>query len=86
MSIKKSALENNKVFHNIMEKEALIEYAYNDKYFYRDTPQHEKVVSKKHDSYLEAIVAAIYKDGGWDKVANWFDNWLFPRLEAYKSK
>ena len=85
MTIKKSELESNCIFHKIMIDEDLISYSYHDKYFHMDNPpDHEKVVTKKHDPYIEAIAAAIYKDGGWEAVTLWFKNWLLPRLEKYK--
>ena len=84
MTIKKSKLENNSIFHEIMEKENLISYSYHDKYFSKDNPpEHEKVVTKQHDPYIEAIAAAIYKDGGWEAVNKWFEDWLLQRLERY---
>ena len=84
MTIKKSKLENNSIFHEIMEKEKLISYSYHDTHFHMDNPpEHEKVATKEHDPYIEAIAAAIYKDGGWEAVAIWFENWLLPLLERY---
>ena len=84
MTIKKSELESNCIFHKIMIDEYLISYSYHDKYFHMDNPpDHEKVVTKKHDPYIEAVAAAIYKDGGWEAVTLWFNNWLLPRLERY---
>ena len=84
MTIKKSELESNCIFHKIMIDEDLISYSYHDKYFHMDNPpDHEKVVTKKHDPYIEAVAAAIYKDGGWEAVTTWFKNWLLPRLERY---
>ena len=86
MTIKKSELERNCIFHKIMIEENLISYSYHDKHFHMDNPpDHEKVVTKKHDPYIEAIAAAIYKDGGWEAVTKWFKNWLLPRLEKYKA-
>ena len=86
MTIKKSKLENNSIFHEIMEKEKLISYSYHDTHFHMDNPpEHEKVVTNKHDPYIEAIAAAIYMDGGWEAVTIWFENWLLPRLERYCS-
>ena len=86
MSIKKSELEKNCIFHRIMIEEDLISYSYHDKYFYMDNPpDHEKVVRKQHDPYIEAIAAAIYNDGGWEAVTVWFKNWLLPLLEKYKA-
>jgi dsRNA-specific ribonuclease len=87
MTIKKSELERNCIFHKIMIEEKLISYSYHDKHFHMDNPpDNEKVVTKQHDPYIEAIAAAIYKDGGWDKVTRWFENWLLPHLEKYKSE
>jgi dsRNA-specific ribonuclease len=81
----KARLENNKVFHRIMTEEKLILYSYHDKHFNMDNPpDHEKVVSKKHDPYIEAIAAAIYMDGGWNAATTWFKGWLLPRLEQYQ--
>ena len=84
MTDKKSRLEMNPTMHNIMIKEELISYAYHDTHFVMDNPpDHLKVATKEHDPYIEAITAAIYKDGGWEAVTPWFNNWLLPRLERY---
>ena len=81
----KKQLENNKTFHSIVTEEKLILYSYHDKHFNMDNPPaHEKVVSKEHDPYVEAIAAAIYMDGGWDAVTTWFKEWLLPRLKRYQ--
>ena len=81
----KARLENNENFHRIMTEEKLILYSYHDKHFNMDNPpDHEKVVSKKHDPYIEAIATAIYMDGGWDAVTTWFKEWLLPHLEQYQ--
>jgi dsRNA-specific ribonuclease len=85
MTEQKALLENNKIFHGIMTEENLILYSYHDKHFNMDNPpDHEKVVSKKHDPYIEAIATAIYMDGGWDAVTTWFKEWLLPRLVHYQ--
>lgn len=57
-------LEKNAIMHELMLKENWIAYSYNDLYFYKDEniPDNEKVVCKKHDPYVEAIIAAIYYD------------------------
>ena len=84
MTDKKSRLEMNPTMHNIMIKEELISYAYHDTHFVMDNPpDHLKVATKGHDPYIEAVAAAIYKDGGWEAVTPWFNNWLLPRLERY---
>lgn len=81
----KEELENNKIFHEIVMKEGIINYAYNNKHFYSiNNPAHEKVFSGKHDTYLEAIVGAIYYDGDFNQTKKWFDKWLKPLLEKYR--
>ena len=85
MTKEKADLENNKIFHIIMTEEGLISYSYHDTHFYMDNPpDHEKVLTKEHDPYIEAIAAAIYMDGGWEAVTAWFKNWLLPRLRLYQ--
>ena len=69
----------------LVEKEQLISYSYHDKHFHMDNPpDHERVVTKQHDPYMEAIIAAIYMDGDWEAVTLWFNNCLLPRLLKYK--
>lgn len=86
LTAKKSELEENSVLHNIMIGEKLIDYAFNEKHFCKDTeiPDNEKVVNNNHDQYIEAIVAAIYYDSNYDKVKEWISKWLFPLLNKYK--
>lgn len=86
LTAKKSEVEKSSVLHNIMNREKLIDYAFNEKHFYKDTeiPDNEKVVNNNHDQYIEAIVAAIYYDSNYDKVKEWISKWLFPLLVKYK--
>ena len=92
ITIDKTKLENNEIFHEIADKYGILKYAYNDKHFADEDniPGHEKVRSEGHDPYIEAIAATIYldggRDGGWDKVREWFEAWLLPKLEQHKSK
>ena len=85
ITIKKSSLENNSIMHQVMLNEGFINYAYNDKHFYKEDniPQHEKVVCGKHDPYLEAIAAAIYYDSGFETVRKWIIATLKPLLRKY---
>lgn len=48
----------------------IIKFAHNDKHFYCDenVPNNEQVFCREHDSYLEAIVGAIYYDSGFFSV------------------
>lgn len=80
----KSKLENNLTFYNLINKENWINYAYNDLHFYSDNaPNHEKVANNEHDSYVEAIVAAIYYDSNFDIVKEWIVTHLLPLLIKY---
>ena len=71
-----------------MEKEGLIDYAYNEWHFHKDSniPEHEKVVDKKHDPYVEAIVGAVYYDSDYATTRDLILGWLLPLLEKYKKK
>lgn len=80
----KEKLEKNSTFHNLINGENWIDYAYNDFQFYSDNvPDHEKVANNGHDSYVEAIVAAIYYDSNFDIVKEWIVTHLLPLLEKY---
>jgi len=81
----KSDLENNATIHRMMLGENLIDYSYNDLHFYKDAniPDHEKVVFKEHDPYIEAIVGAIYYDSNYDITRRWILKWLLPLLGKY---
>ena len=45
--------------HRMMRSEGLIDYSYNELHFYKDPqiPDHEKVVCKEHDPYVEAMLS-----------------------------
>ena len=83
---RKSGLENNATMHKLMLKEGWIVYSFNDLHFYKDPciPEHEKVVCKGHDPYIEAIVGAIYYDSNYDTVKRWVLKNLLPLLEKYQ--
>lgn len=81
----KEEMENNNLFHLIILKEKIINYAFNDVNFYsKENSKHNQVHCGKHDDYLEAIVGAIYYDGGIKKTKKWYYEWLKPILEKYK--
>lgn len=83
---KKKKLENNKILHVISISEGIINYAYNNLHFYDpNLPKHERVVCKKHDPYIEAIVGAIYYDGGFNSAKKWIVDYLLPLLEKYNN-
>ena len=65
----------------------LIGYAYNDKHFQADSniQDHEKVVNKGHDPYIEAMVGAVFYDSNYDTTKRWILKWLLPLLEDFSS-
>lgn len=85
ITCQKSALENNEVMHKIMIEQGLIGYAYNDKHFQSDAniPEHEKVVSKEHDSYIEAMVGTVFYDSNYNTTKHWILRWLLPLLAHF---
>jgi len=86
ITVKKSDLENNSAMHRMMLSEGLIDYSYNELHFYKDPqiPDHEKVVCKEHDPYVEAIVGAVFYDSNYDTTRRWILKCLLPLLEKYK--
>ncbi|MCH5179834.1 MAG: hypothetical protein J1F32_01290 [Erysipelotrichales bacterium] len=84
---KKAELENNKTLHSVVMNEGIINYAYNEYHFHKDSnvPDHEKVACGNHDPYIEAIIGAIYFDSNFDKTKKWINEWLIPLLKKYKA-
>ena len=75
-------LENNNVLYEVMERFDLKRYTYNDYAFFTDIQKgHQKVGDSKHNQYIEAIVAAIYYDQGFDKAKDWVLDYLLPKLK-----
>ena len=68
---KREKLENNKTLVDLRNEANILDYAYNDQYFSCKAPKENKVPHSKHDVYIEAIIAAIYKDRGMDYCRNW---------------
>ena len=78
----KEKLENNTVLYAVMERFGLKQYTYNDYAFSTDPQEdHQKVGDSKHNQYIEAIVAAIYYDQGFDKAKEWVLDYLLPKLK-----
>ena len=68
---RKKDIEKNDTLFNLCNKSGIFNYAYNDKYFSPNAPKQNKVPHSKHDVYIEAIIAAIYKDKGFDYCKKW---------------
>ena len=85
ITAKKSDIENNASMHKMMIEEGLIDYSYNELHFYKDSniPDHEKVVCKEHNPYVEAIIGAVFYDSNYDTTKRWILKWLLPTLNKY---
>ncbi len=68
---KKQQLEDNNTLYNLCNESGIFRYAYNDLYFSDEAPLENQVYHSKHDVYIEAIIAAIYKDKGIEYCKNW---------------
>ena len=67
----KKKIEDNDTLFKLSNQLKIYEFAYNDKYFYGESPKEDKVSNKKHNSYIEAIIGAIYKDKGFAYTKEW---------------
>lgn len=85
ITIEKSKLENNRTLYDIAKDLQIINYAYNENYFYKDNPpDHEKVSNSLHSPYIEAIICAIYYDSNFETCKKWILTWLLPLLKDNK--
>ena len=75
----KEKIENNDFLYGLCLSTGIINYAYNDKYFFPEAPLECQVYHAKHDVYIEAIIAAIYKDRGLEYCRQWIIS-LFKNL------
>ena len=64
---------NNKFLFNILKENEWEKFCYHKTHFYNDSPGNNKVSVKGHDSVIEAIIGAIYLDGGFDEVKLWVE-------------
>ena len=68
---KKQTLEDNATLYNLCNKSGIFRYGYNDLHFSDNAPLENQVCHSKHDVYIEAIIAAIYKDKGFEYCKRW---------------
>lgn len=80
---KKQLLESNAALKHMTDKTEMYRFAYNDDYFYDDAPRHKRLPYDDHDIYLEATVAAIYKDRGLKYVRAWILRFWEKHLPAF---
>lgn len=81
----KKLLESNAALKSMTDKTGIYHFAYNDLYFYDDAPPHQRLPYDDHDIYLEATVAAIYKDRGLDYVRDWILRFWAKHLSNFHS-
>ena len=68
----KRNLESNESLNRIDRQLGYYRYAYNSCTFYNDSLQdHQKLPHSIHDLYIEAVIGAIFLDGGFEKVSEW---------------
>lgn len=77
----KKKIENNQTLHTMCINRGIINFAYNDLYFYDDSPKEYKVYHSKHDVYIEAIIGAIYLDRGIRYTKKWILEFFKGELE-----
>ena len=68
---KKQTLEDNNTLFDLCNTSNIFKYAYNDMYFSDNAPPENRVYHSSHDVYIEAIIAAIYKDKGFAYCKEW---------------
>lgn len=78
---KKELYENNELLKKVCDYLKVYEYAFNDENFYSvNLADHKKLPHPAHDSYVEAIIGAIYIDKGFDYANMWINSQLLPLL------
>lgn len=68
---RKILLEKNSTLKDICDKVGVYHFAYNEQFFADDAPVGKHLPYSDHDFYMEAIVAAVYKDRGLAYVRDW---------------
>jgi len=68
----KRDLESNESLYDLDRKLGYYRYAYNSISFdYDFLPQERKLPHSSHDLYIEAVIGAIFLDGGLEKASEW---------------
>ncbi len=63
----------NSCLINFTNTKELVQFCYNEQHFHDEpnVPDHEKVSANQHDSFVEALIGAIYLDGGLNEARKW---------------
>lgn len=64
-------LANNEELYSITKDKDLTRFCYHDRCFHDEAKNDCQVSVGKHDAIVEAIIGAIYFDGGIDKARSW---------------
>jgi dsRNA-specific ribonuclease len=64
-------LGGNDNLFSISTKKSLISFCYHESHFHDNAPLELQVAAGSHDSIVEAIIGAIYLDGGIAKARQW---------------
>ena len=68
----KQKMEDNNTLYTLCNESGVFKYAYNELYFSQNAPLENQVSNpKEHNPYIEAIIAAIYKDRGIKYCRKW---------------
>lgn len=67
----KAKWEKNETLKNLSTDSGIFKYAYHDDCFFENAPRENQVRHSTHDVYVEAIIAAIYKDRGIEYCKIW---------------
>ncbi|MBQ3482636.1 MAG: hypothetical protein IJA78_00490 [Clostridia bacterium] len=87
ISAHKADMENNATLKRLCEKIGIYDYAYNDLYFGDEALPHSYGPRRpEHDFYLEAVIAAIYRDQGLAYTRDWVLNFWQKHADAIVPK
>ncbi len=83
ITTEKEKYENNDILFRVINDLGWIKYAYNERFFYEESPLENRVSNPNHSPYIEAIIGAIYYDSNMDTVRRWIGRILMPILAKY---
>lgn len=73
---RKEQLESDGPLCYVSETLHLVDYAFND--------DQTELPTGKHDRYVEALVGAIFHDGGFESAKQWILRFLLPKLQEFE--
>ena len=80
--IRQRLAKNSNLF-SISTNKSLISFCYHESHFHDNAPLEHQVAAGSHDSIVEAIIGAIYLDGGIAKARQWiYENIMVDNAEV----